>query len=373
MSHSVPQPKISTSDAISHEFRTPLAVMLQCATLLRDEADAQGRAEQVRLIDMILDRGDDLDALIDQWLATRGPTGGRWHPQPTPLEQLVEPLRRLLERKSALRHRQLAIEIAASPETMVYCDVERTRRTMLQLGSFLLRRPAEDGPIKLAVTLDAADESLRLTLGPATTSPRHAIPAQLGPAWKRLLDGQPTWGLQLIERGLATQFGRLQVNEFPEVSLQVTLSLAQPTALVHHHLAQWQSRAGRRPLTLLRLEVPGIEPRAANALTTLLDAKLRRREWSLSITGDQWLVMLERSPARVELFRTRIDQWMRRASRRAQGVAAPALNWTVVGSLSPGAGTAEFIDALHGASCAAIQPAPCELPASPTTPLIWQP
>jgi len=373
------QPKISTADAISHEFRTPLAVMLQCASLLRDEAAAQGRWEQVRLIDMILDRGDDLDALIDQWLASRGPTGGRWHPQPTPLEDLISPLRPLLERKSSLRGRTLVFDLQVPDEVMLYCDAERTRRTILQLASFLLRRPGDEGPILLTVALDQASESLRLSLGPD-----HALPptqrgpaCRLGLAWKRLLDGQPTWGLQLIERGLATQFGKLHVGEFPDVSLTVTLPLARPIALVHHHLAQWQPRRKKRPLTLLRVRARELTPPQASAIATLLDSALRRREWSLAITQEEWLVMLERSPERVESFRRRIDKWLRATTRRLQGTPATPLEWNCLGSLLPGTSAEDFVKSLESPEPSDLAPLalahPSDLSASPITPLTWQP
>lgn len=166
-------------DHVSHEFRTPLAVIKEFGALLRDGLVGETNPEQRTYLDVIVQRVDDLSVLIDDMLDISKLEAGvlgisrvdcHFH-------EIVERVRTTLERRAAAADRRLRFDFPAELPRL-FCDPEKAGRVITNLvinalkfcgdqGEVLLRARAEPERHQIVVAIvdhgpGIPPESLRL-------------------------------------------------------------------------------------------------------------------------------------------------------------------------------------------------------------------
>jgi len=159
----------SLLSTVSHDLRTPLAIITGTATALRDEAPAL-TAAQLESLDTIVDEASRLGRILTNLLAiTRVESGAALHRDWVPVEELVGAA--LDRQDAALAGRDVAIELA--PDIGVEVDPILIEQVLLNLLDNAAAHTPPGTPIELrgfreagGVALEISDRGPGLPPGP---------------------------------------------------------------------------------------------------------------------------------------------------------------------------------------------------------------
>ncbi|MEM6331954.1 MAG: hybrid sensor histidine kinase/response regulator [Planctomycetota bacterium] len=139
-------------DNVAHEFRTPLTVIQEFASILNDGIGGEVNDKQREFLGHIESSVRDLSQMVDDFLDTSKLRANRLrvNRQPCRVEDVLERVRPKLQAGAASRKVELVERIGADlPE--LYCDVEKAGRALLNLvGNAIKFSPSGE-----RVTIDA--------------------------------------------------------------------------------------------------------------------------------------------------------------------------------------------------------------------------
>lgn len=143
---------------VSHELRSPLAVIHQFVTILLDRLGGDLSPEQSEYLEIILRNVNQLRKIIEDLLeVTRAETGKlTLHPQLTPLDELIA------ETLGALRIAAAGKRIALSEEVsddlpLAYADPNRCRQVLMNLIDNAIKFTSQGGSITVRAELFPED------------------------------------------------------------------------------------------------------------------------------------------------------------------------------------------------------------------------
>lgn len=150
-------------DNVSHEFRTPLAVIKDFASILAEGLAGEVNEDQQKYLGIIVNRVDDLAVMVDDMLDISKLEAGmlRVARQECNLESIFEDVRTTLERKAEANSAALKIAIDASLPT-VYCDAEKIGRVIINLAVNAFKFSDEDGVVFLWARHDRKNAQIRV-------------------------------------------------------------------------------------------------------------------------------------------------------------------------------------------------------------------
>lgn len=133
---------------VSHDLKTPLALIKGYVELLRDNPQADAEALEARF-DLILDKADQLDGMIDHLIDYSKVSTDDWQRTWKPLElrNFLEDFCRSLGPDSELLHRTLVSDLRISHDVIVDCDERSIRRCLENLVHNALRYTPEGGTV----------------------------------------------------------------------------------------------------------------------------------------------------------------------------------------------------------------------------------
>ncbi len=230
------------SDQVSHDFRTPLAVISQYTSVLRDGLAGQLSEEQQSYLDRMARRVEDLDDLIDDLLMLHQLDHGQalaWRRR-TPITALIDPSRESWRILATAQQVELELLIDEGLP-LVFVDREhasRATRSLVQRALQSATRPmvvsiqAHFDEVRRAVLLDVVQRSSALD--------RDAEVRQWEPvcATTPAGDAPCTFGLALplAQALLAANVGQVQVDTICARSrcCRLVLPVAEPRSLLAH-------------------------------------------------------------------------------------------------------------------------------------------
>ncbi|MCA9258236.1 MAG: hybrid sensor histidine kinase/response regulator [Planctomycetales bacterium] len=150
-------------DNVSHEFRTPLTVILEYASLLRDGIPGVINDDQRRLLDVIDDRTCDLNNMVDDMLdVSKLESGllGIWR-RTCQVDEIVRHVLPLLQRKAEVRRVVLETDI---PDDLpaIFCDPEKIGRILVNLVVNAVKFCGDPGLVRL--TARRCGDDVRLSV-----------------------------------------------------------------------------------------------------------------------------------------------------------------------------------------------------------------
>lgn len=156
-------------DNVSHEFRTPLTVVKEFASLLTDGLCGPLNEQQHRAAQIISDRADDLTCMVNDMLDVSRLRAGIltvWR-RPARLADIVHHLRGMLERKAERNHVHLSFEV---PDDLpqIFCDAGKLGQVITNLLVNAIKFSGDKGRVKLWVRLDNPN---RVILGVSDDGP----------------------------------------------------------------------------------------------------------------------------------------------------------------------------------------------------------
>ncbi len=135
---------------VSHEFRTPLTVIREFTSIIRDGLDGPVTAKQAEHLNKVLHRTDDLALMVDDMLdASKLGAGllGVWRKK-CQAGDLIENVAGLLRSRAASKRIKLSTEI--TPDLpLVFCDEEKARRVIMNLAVNAIKFAAESGNVEI--------------------------------------------------------------------------------------------------------------------------------------------------------------------------------------------------------------------------------
>lgn len=149
-------------DNVSHEFRTPLTVIKEYSSLIREGFVGSVNDEQIRMLDIVENRVDDLNTMVDDMLDSSKLEAGLIgaNRKPAKVQGILEQVISTLERKAQIKGVDLICVVAEdTPE--LYCDTEKIGRVLVNLGVNALKFCGTPGEVRLVVSADENGKDVR--------------------------------------------------------------------------------------------------------------------------------------------------------------------------------------------------------------------
>ena len=144
---------------VSHELKTPLVAMVETNRLLLDEIPGPLTAKQKRLLELNLDGGERLTAMIlDLLEISQLQAGMRYHWKQQDLVPLAK--RAVEEYEARARGKGIAIRyVGIAPSLTIWCDADRIAQVLHNLLDNALKHTEEGGMV--VIGLREADRSVQ--------------------------------------------------------------------------------------------------------------------------------------------------------------------------------------------------------------------
>ena len=137
-------------DNMSHEFQTPLTVIREFTSLVRDGLDGQINDRQSRRLLSVVNRTDDLTVMVNDMLDIGRLDSGMlrvWRRRIS-VEGLLFQIRSILEGRADGKNVNLAITLDRELPA-IYCDEEKVRRVIVNLGLNAIKFTREGGTVNV--------------------------------------------------------------------------------------------------------------------------------------------------------------------------------------------------------------------------------
>jgi His Kinase A (phospho-acceptor) domain len=380
------------ASTLSHDARTPLTVIGEYVSLMRDGLLGPINDEQARALDVIADRAGDLNSAIDDALAACHLSAGqlRCWPGRQPLGEIVGRIRPRLLRKASVKGVDLHFDVANDlPE--IYCDEETFARALTHIAVFGLQLSGPADRMNLSAKFDAGRGEVLVdaTFETAATG-GESIAATFGSLARSMNAGQKparfSRELRLARRFLELNLASVSVitDAQRRCTVRVGIPIAEPIAILERHLTR-AARARRRDWRVsvltaaVRETIDGnLAQDVDNFLSVLLDPqgwfvgraprkpkrnrrRLRRsrrrhdlrRAMSLAVRPGLWLLVVSGGAARVARLVNRLDNARKEVNRTRLGTPLPPIAIESLGSWSTPEDAAEILRTARNAAVAA--------------------
>lgn len=313
-------------DNVSHEFRTPLTVIKEYASLIRDGLAGEVNAEQTHMLNVIEDRSDDLNNMVDDMLDVSKLEVGLLAVcrKPCQLAEIVEHVMPALERKAVVRHVSFDAEIPADLPR-VWCDEEKVGRTLINLVVNAIKFSGDPGTVRLCATAD--DEHREVVISVEDNGP--GIPGdKLEEIFERFR--QPVSGVRQSTKGFGLglgiakelvdlNLGRMRVESDGKSGSVFSFSVpyAEPQEVLRRQLARVRLLPGsQHEVCLAVIETRAItDERELTDFELFLQQALHAYDQLFRVGRTRWVAVLAISHVEYELFVARLESEHRELSR----------------------------------------------------------
>jgi hypothetical protein len=345
-------------DNVSHEFRTPLTVVKEYVSLMREGLLGPLNDEQRRFLDVVNDRADDLNHMVDDMLDVSKLEAGILTIYRTNdrLASIVRHVRVGLERRAALKDVELQIAIDDNLPA-VFCDGEKIGRVIVNLVVNAIKFCGSPGRVRLDAQLNERDGEIVVNVsdnGQGISQKDLQVIfrrfKQLGPNPRGSTKG---FGLGL---SIAKELVRLNLGEMSVESsvgrgstFSFTVPLDIPKEVMRRHLRRLQAhRSEGKTVSLVLVSVDSaIDPDSIGDLTMFLSGSLRRNDLLFYRGNARWLIVLPISESDLDAFFSRLRQAAADSNRNRFGQPLPTLEMNVLGNWSVDDDVNEMIASLE--------------------------
>lgn len=327
-------------DNVSHEFRTPLTVIKEYTSLIRDGL-VQSDEERDRFLDIVADRADDLNTMVDDMLDISKLEAGllsAWRKNCS-IEQIITDLKPSLERKAAVKG--VSLETDVDPELPdVYCDEEKVGRVLINLSVNAIKFCQENGRVRIwarpepdGVVIGVSDNGPGIDdEGIARIFERFQ---QVNGSVRGSCKGFGL-GLNIAKELVDLNLGEMSVeSEVGEGStFTFTLPVADPMVIMGRYLKRISHlRNGSTEVTLIDAQIVDSHENATTEdINAYLHYLLQRNDLVFRVRDDRWLLVLPTSRMDLPSFFEKAEKTRHDMDRnRIQG-PLPLLRFETLGT-----------------------------------------
>ncbi len=332
-------------DNVSHEFRTPLTVIKEYASLMSEGCVGELSEQQVHMLKIVENRADDLNTMVDDMLDSSKLEAGLVGAcrQPTCVSDILDNVTVAIERKAQVKGVTLDYQVAEDLPT-IYCDAEKIGRVLTNLAVNALKFCGDPGVVRISVgPSDDGDDVIFSVHDDGHGIPQERVQQiferfrQLGTTSRGSCKGFGL-GLAIAKELVDLNFGQIDVTS--SVGQGSTFSFSVPTfeprQLVRKYLHYLRGATCPTKVVLLRTLSPEDRPSEyREAVEAVLNQILRRTDLLLPAADEEWLVALPIGQSDLHKFRARLRQAWEEANRNRPGGRLPELavhclgNWSI--------------------------------------------
>ena len=311
---------------VSHEFRTPLTVIREYTDLLREGLLGPVTPEQCRYLDVVVDRADDLNRMVDDMLdVSKLESGllGAWRRR-CHVGEIIEYHAAALTRKAELKDVRLEIDV---PDVLqaVYCDAEKVGRVIVNLVANAIKYCGENGVVKVWAREDHVASGV--VVGVTDNGPGIDPTSQqaIFGRYKQLDTGSRSstqgvgLGLNIAQELVELNFGRIrlesQVGQGSTFSF--TLPPDEPREVVNRYLSRMrQSQHDGAYVSFVRASVPeSCDTALTDEVDSFFNYLLRRHDLLFRRGSNQWLLIVPEPESELRLLFDRIAKQREETNR----------------------------------------------------------
>jgi signal transduction histidine kinase len=333
-------------DNVSHEFRTPLTVIKEYVALLRECLLGDLNQQQCKFLDIISDRADDLNNMVDDMLDVSKLEAGllglhrrRCHP-----EDVIERMRMALARKAAVRGVSLDLDMEGSlPET--YCDPEKIGRVIINLTVNAIKFCRDPGQVRIWARYDRYSDDVVIGVTDNGPGIDHR---NLSAIFERFRQGNTSCrtstkgfglGLNIAKELVDLNFGQMQVESTPGQgsTFFFTVPRSDYVNIVHRYLQRIEDiSANCETVALVEISVANsCDSDRPDELDVFLNSLIRRNDLVFRVERHRWLFLLAIEACELVKFRERLSKEHGESNRNRPRDPLPQLeirelgHWTV--------------------------------------------
>ena len=288
-------------DNVAHEFRTPLTVIKEFASIMDEGLVGAMNAEQSDYLRVICARVDDLNGLVNDMLDLSRLEAGLIgvSRRECAIPDIVGRVESILERRARASNVDFAVEIEAGLPAL-FCDPEKIGRVLINLGINAFKYGGDKGGVRLWAR--RSGNPREIVIGVSDRGP--GIPAEkLEMIFERfkqaggLRDTAKGFGLGLsIVRELADlNLGEIAVESVvgEGTTFSLTLPVFDPPAIVGRYIAKLaRERSSSFYVSDIRISVSGAaDAAAADDCEAFLQQQVKREDLLMRLGPDSWILL----------------------------------------------------------------------------------
>ncbi|HUY89501.1 MAG TPA: hybrid sensor histidine kinase/response regulator [Pirellulales bacterium] len=330
-------------DNVSHEFRTPLTVIKEYVSLIKDGIVGEVSDEQRRMLAIVEDRADDLNTMVDDMLDVSKLEAGilgvyRKRCQATDILARVRPA---LERKAFTKGVRLESDVEANLPP-IYCDPEKAGRVLVNLAINAVKFCGQPGRVRLSCRRSRNPPGVEFSVsdnGPGISAENQRL---LFRRFKQLSETVRSGakgfglGLSIAKELVEANLGEIRLDSEPGrgSTFSFTLPLDDCQEVVRRYLHRvGKLRNGPPQLSLVRAEVdPSTAAPLAEDVDGFLSCLLRYNDLVLRVGPSRWLVVLPVPEDQVAAFLRRAEKAFAEAARNRVGDPYPRIDFRHLGT-----------------------------------------
>jgi signal transduction histidine kinase len=345
-------------DNVSHEFRTPLTVIKDYVTLVREGMAGPINDEQTRMLDVATVRTDDLNNMVDDLLdVSKLEAGllGVWR-RNCRLSDALRTLIPAFEKKAEVKRISLTTDIS-EPLPEVYCDGEKIGRIVINLVTNAMKFCGEPGLVRLWAKENS--DGCEVVVGVTDNGPGiddeglKAIFQRFKQLKSNIKSSTKGFGLGLnIAKELVDlNLGEMHVESRPGQGS--TFSFSVPMAVPQEVMKRFLDRASAPSssignITLVHGATRDAEPIGdADDLDSFFNYLLRRNDLLFRNGEHDWVFVLSTPQTEIDNFLDRAQAEYEKANRNRPYGPMPAFTFEVGGTWSVPDDCAEILEAFH--------------------------
>ncbi|QDT12141.1 hybrid sensor histidine kinase/response regulator [Planctomycetes bacterium K23_9] len=349
-------------DNVSHEFRTPLTVVKEYISLVREGLAGPVNPKQQKMLSVAEDRADDLNTMVDDMLdISKLEAGmlGAWRKNCV-MDDIAHRVRNSLTRKSRIKDVSLCWELPNGlPE--VYCDAEKVGRVITNLATNAIKFCGNPGIVKIGARADFKKKEMIVWIhdnGPGIPPDKvteiFSRFKQLGQSVRSSTKGFGL-GLNIAKALVSLNFGEMDVtSEVGSGSVfTFTIPFADPVEVMHRYIDnidQINRDAGQADgkVSLVYASIPDqTGDSVANELDAFLNYCLRRNDVLFRLSPSRWAIALPETHDLVGLFIKRVQTERVSVNRNRPHGPLPKIDLRIDGTWETTDQRNDLIDALQ--------------------------
>lgn len=334
-------------DNVSHEFRTPLTVIKEYVSLVRDGTMGEVTNEQCRFLRIVEDRANDLNTMVDDMLdVSRLESGLLCVRRKThAASEIVFRVLPSLKQKAIVKDLQLEVDVPTSLP-LAYCDGEKVERVLINLGINAMKFSQPGGKVVIAARVVGNDLlfSVKDSGAGIAAEALETIFERFKQAETDLRSSTKGFGLGLaIAKELVDlNLGRLSVESQPGVgsTFSFTVPLANPTDVLRRYLRRLARKIG----SVATVVVASVDEQTSEAdcddLDVFFSYLVRANDLAFRRSRNEWFFLLPEPESEARLFLDRTNRELQLAGRNRLQGALPDVtlrierSWTDVATAS---------------------------------------
>jgi PAS domain S-box-containing protein len=283
-------------DNVAHEFRTPLTVIKEFASIMEEGLVGELNAEQSDYLRVICARVDDLNGLVNDMLDLSRLEAGLIGVarRECAISDIVGRAAPILERRAKASNVEFAVEMEPDLPAL-FCDPEKIGRVLINLGINAFKYGGDKGGVRLWAR--RSENPREIVIGVTDRGP--GIPAEkLEMIFERfkqaggLRDTAKGFGLGLsIVRELADlNLGEIAVESKvgEGTTFSLTLPVFDPPAIVARYIAKLaRERTSSFYVSDIRISVAD----AADDCEPFLQQQVKREDLLMRLGPDSWILL----------------------------------------------------------------------------------